>query len=73
MLNVNCYQKLLDVDFELPHYLGCGMTAEEVANDFPNNTLLLRMKGHLSCSINGTIFDIFDCSSDVVTDFWIVK
>jgi hypothetical protein len=48
-------------------------TAEEVANDFPNNVLLLRMEGHLSCSINGDIHDIWDCSKEIITDFWIVK
>lgn len=72
-LNVRCYEKLLDYDFDLPHYMSYGKTAEEVANDFPNNTLLLRMEGHLSCSINGVIYDIFNCSSQIITDFWLVK
>lgn len=72
-LNVQCYEKLLDYDFMLPHYYGCGKTAAEVAQDFPENTLLLRMEGHLSCSICGDIFDIFDCSDEYITDFWIVK
>lgn len=73
-LNVRCYQKLLDFDFKLPHMeLTREKTAGEVAEDFPNNILLLRMPGHLSCSISGVIHDIFDCSEEIVTDFWIVK
>lgn len=72
-LNKLCYEKLLDNDFNLPHYVSENKTAEEVANDFPNNVLLLRMNGHLSCSICGVIFDIFDCSQDYITDFWIVE
>lgn len=72
-LNVRCYEKLLDCDFKLPHYMSFTKTAEEVANDFPNNVLLLRMEGHLSCSINGDIHDIWDCSNEIITDFWIVK
>ena len=72
-LNVKCYEKLLDYDFRLPHFRGNGKTAEEVAMDFPNEVLLLRMSGHLSCSICGVIHDIWDCSEEVITDFWVVK
>lgn len=72
-LNVSCYEKLLDYDFDLPHYMSFGLTAEEVANDYPDNILLLRMDGHLSCSVCGVIKDIWDCSQEIITDFWIVK
>ena len=72
-LNVRCYEKLLDYDFELPHYIGNGNTAKEVAEDFPDDVLILRMKGHLSVSILGDIYDIWDCSNEIITDFWIVK
>lgn len=71
-LSVQCYEKLLDYDFNLPHYKGNGKTASEVAKDFPQNILLLRMEGHLSCSLNAIIHDIWDCSNEVITDFWIV-
>lgn len=72
-LNVRCYEKLLDYDFNLPHYIGQGFTANKIAEDFPNNVLLLRMDGHLSVSLYGVIYDIWDCSQEIVTDFWIVK
>jgi hypothetical protein len=71
-LNVRCYEKLLDEDLCFPHFVSEGRTAEEVANDFPNDTLLLRMEGHLSVSVNGIIYDIFNCSSEEITDFWVV-
>lgn len=72
-LNVKCYEKLLDYDFKLPHYQCNNMTAQQVANDHFNNILLLRINGHLSCSIYGDIYDIWDCSNEIITDFWIVK
>ena len=72
-LNVKCYEKLLDLDLHFPHYKGLEYTAEKIASDFPDNILLLRMEGHLSVSICGTIHDIWDCSLQPVTDFWIVK
>lgn len=72
-LNKICYEKLLDYDFNLPHYVGNGKTAKEIANDFPNSILILRMEGHLSTSICGIIHDIWDCSDEIITDFWIVE
>lgn len=72
-LNVRCYEKLLDYDLKFRHLEGNGNTAKEVARDFPNDILLLRMDGHLSCSICGEIWDIWDCSDEVITDFWIVN
>lgn len=72
-LNKLCYEKLLDYDYNLEHYISKNKTAEEVANDFCDDILLLRMEGHISCSINGVIHDIWDCSNEIITDFWIVK
>jgi hypothetical protein len=73
VLNVRCYEKLLDFDFKLPHYIGSGKSAEQIANEHSDKVLLLRMEGHLSCSIYGQILDIFDCSKEEITDYWIVQ
>ena len=72
-LCVCCYEKLLDYDFKLPHLTSSNKTVEEVAKDFPYNTLLIRMDGHITVSINSVIHDIWDCSYEFVTDFWIVR
>lgn len=72
MLNVKCYERLLDYDFNLPHYVSKGKTAEQVAKDFDDNIVLLRMEGHLSVSVYGVIHDIWDCSNEEITDFWLV-
>lgn len=71
-LNVRCYEKLLDYDFNLPHYISTNKKAKEVAYDFRNDIVILRMKGHLSVSIYGVIHDIWNCSEELITDFWIV-
>lgn len=72
-LNVRCYEKLLDFDLYFPHYVGNGNTAEEVAEDFDDCIVILRMEGHLSLSVFGVITDIWNCSREIVTDFWIVE
>ncbi len=71
-LNKQCYEKLLDYDFKLPHFKGNGKKAKEVSDDFPDDILILRMEGHLSTSIYGVIKDIWDCSEEIITDFWII-
>lgn len=48
----------------------------EVSAMFPNNTLLITMNGHITCSKptkNGpTIYDTFDCRNREVEDVWLV-
>ncbi len=72
-LCVCCYEKLLDLDFELPHFFGNDRTVEEIADRFCNEILLIRIKGHLTTSMKGIIYDIWDCSKELVTDFWVIK
>ena len=71
-LCVCCYEKLLDHDFKFEHFVGNGNTASDIAYDFCDDIILLRMDGHLSVSMYGNIHDIWDCSNEIVTDFWIV-
>ena len=71
-LNVRCYEKLLDFDFKLPHYICDNKTVREVSTDFQDNIVIIRISGHLTVSVRGCIYDIWDCSDEIVTDFWIV-
>ena len=47
-------------------------TVGETANYYPDKTLLITMKGHITCSKNGIIFDSFDCRYRNIEDAWIV-
>jgi hypothetical protein len=73
-LCVNCYEHLLTevlgYTIKLPKY---SATIEEIVNRYPNNTLILRINYHLTCAINGTIYDLWDCRDMLVDMFWIVK
>lgn len=44
-----------------------------ISSLFPDNTLLITMRGHIVCSKNGVIYDTFDCRSSEVEDVWLVK
>lgn len=58
---------------ELQQYVWWLSTTEEIADKFCNEILLLRIEGHLTTSVKGTIYDIWDCSNEIVTDFWVIK
>lgn len=73
-LCVCCYHNLLENLFDYPCiYCNTKKTVNELAKKFLNNKLIIRVQGHLTCSINGIIPDIWDCSKEIVDCFWIVK
>lgn len=40
---------------------------------FSNNTVLMRLDGHLTLSIQNCVYDIFNCLGEAVDVAWIVK
>ncbi len=47
-------------------------TVGYVSSLFPNNTLLITMRGHIVCSKNGVVYDTFDCRNREVEYVWLV-
>lgn len=70
-LTVDCYSKLLEaigyngVDSE-------GKSVAELATEFPDDILLVRLDGHLTCVINGCCYDIWDCTEQKSDRYWII-
>jgi hypothetical protein len=73
-LCVCCYHNLLD-DILGYTRISCEFekSVSEVAAEYPNNKLIIRVNEHLTCSIYGCILDIWDCSDERVECFWIVQ
>ena len=69
-LCVCCYSYLLDEYFGFSKVPCSSMTAKEFKRKHPYGIFLIRMDGHLSCLINGKIYDIWDCSDEILTDVW---
>ena len=73
-LCVCCYHNLLEDILCYPRFeCNFNKTVEQVAFEYPKNKLIIRVKEHLTSSINGTILDIWDCSDELVDCFWIVN
>lgn len=47
-----------------------GITVREFANEHPNGTYILALSGHVVCIKNGTLFDSWDSSNEIVLYFW---
>lgn len=48
-------------------------TVGEVADEYPNNILLITMNGHITSSRYGTIYDSFDPRDRIATEAFIVE
>lgn len=73
-LCVCCYHNLLEDILGYERYV-CkyGETVEDIALQHPDEKVLIRIEAHLTSSIKGTIYDIWDCSNKLVDCYWIVK
>lgn len=71
-LCVCCYQHLLDKVFGLKQKNANGKTVRDISKEFCNNKVIIRIDGHLTCSMYGTVYDIWDCTDEVADIFWIV-
>ena len=48
-------------------------TVNDILEQYKNSVVLIRIKGHLTCAINGKLYDIWDCSQEYVDCVWVVK
>ena len=70
-ININCYEKLLK---KLGYKrIETNNSIKYVALSHPNNILIIRMKGHLTCAIYGCIYDIWDCTKYEANCYWIIE
>lgn len=53
------------------HEDGTRFTARELAVKYKNQTIIMSLANHLTCSINGKIHDIWDCGEKAVGNYWV--
>ena len=71
-LCVCCYHKLLEDILMYDCYTGNGYTVAQLASMYPRDKIIVRIEGHLTTIIKGTILDIWDCSNEYVDCYWFV-
>lgn len=73
-ITLKSYSYLLEKVLLYPvFYAEEGETVDDVIRKYPNNTLLIRIKGHLLCSVAGVVTDLWDSRDKLVTCYWIAK
>lgn len=73
MLTKGCYRQILEDYFGLTPQYGRGRTVDEIAQMYKNDRVIMRTKGHAVASINGDIYDLFDCRDYIVDEYWVVE
>lgn len=69
-LCVCCYRHLLDDVFKYQRMDCDGLFVREFADKHPKGIYLLRIDGHITCCIDNTIYDLWDCRDEFITDAW---
>lgn len=73
-LNIQCYRKLLEDIFCLPvRYCYSNESVQEIAKQFSDNILIIRIEGHLTASYYGKVYDLWKCNDKTVYCYWITK
>lgn len=49
------------------------MNGERFCEAYPTGRYILRMAGHLSCCVDGVLYDTWDCSSKCVYNAWKIE
>lgn len=73
-LCVCCYKHLLDDVYKLKRVRGFrGCTIEEFLLDNPKGIYIIRVPEHLTCAIDGTVYDIWNCLDQIIDIVWKVE
>lgn len=68
-ISLYCYEKLLE-NLGFKKQDAYNHKVSEVAQY--GSVVLIRIPGHLTCSIDGVVFDIWDCSDKEADCYWII-
>lgn len=72
-LEVQCYSYLLERVLDFKVYDAENKTVSQIAEEYPDSTLLIRIEGHLTCAIDGIVYDIWDCTNEIADRYWIIE
>lgn len=74
-ISMASYHYLLEDVFGYPvFHTQRGTKVDELLDEYPHNTLIVRLSGHLGCAIDGVWYDTFENGERTdITCYWIVK
>lgn len=72
-LCVCCYVHLIEDVFGYDKIPTNNKTVGELAEQYNDCVLLVRIDGHLTCVVYGVIRDLWDCSDSIADIAWVVE
>ena len=65
-------EKYLNMNYSsiCPKCRGKRITVGEFVVDNPKGTFLITMKGHITCAIDGIVYDTWDCTGKLAWNVW---
>lgn len=70
-LNVDCYKFLIETVYGFPQVeFERGITIGEFMEQHPYGIYLIRMSGHITCLIDGQLWDLWDATDKEPTNIW---
>ena len=72
-LCVCCYEFLLNEVFRLKELEDTQISIKDFAENHKEGIYLLRVDGHISCLMDNVLYDLFDCSDEIITKCWKVE
>ena len=72
-LCVCCYRHLIEDVLKYKPIKAEGYIVNNFANLNPKGIYLLRINGHITTLIDNSIYDIWDCRNELITDAWKIQ
>lgn len=72
-LVMSCYQNLLEKVLCYRGHDCHGEKVGDIAERFSKHKVLIRIDRHLTCSMHGIIWDLWDCSEKRATKYWVIS
>ena len=69
-LCMSCYRHLIEQVFKYIPIDCDGLLVGEFAERHHIGVYLVRMRSHITCVIDGKLYDTWDCSNELCTDAW---
>lgn len=69
--DVNFVEPLLDSKYR--RYCNKNIKVKDFVKNNQNGTYLITMNGHITCAINGIVYDIWDCTNEFMKCSWQVR
>ena len=73
--DVSFVEPYLDSKYDKVCHLckNCKKTVNDICDEYTNGIYLITMKGHITCIIDGVLYDTWDCGNKLIWCVWKIE